>query len=159
REYGEELENIAINAAQEFFDVVAALDQLETARANTASTDTLLSATRSRMVAGRTTEDELLQSELASLNARLELQRAQQELRARAFGLRSYLGLRDTDDVRPEITFDVPELAADVPTALVQARANRAAAVAQERRSLEAERDLAEARSQPGRSVDLFMSF
>jgi hypothetical protein len=100
----------------------------------------------------------LLQSELASLNARLELQRAEQELRARSFGLRSYLGLRDTDDVRPLITFQVPEVTADVATALAQGRANRAVVVAQRRQKLEAERDLAEARSQPGRSVDLFMS-
>ena len=159
REYAEELENIAINAAQDFFDVVAAMDQLAAARENTASADTLLAATRARREAGKTSEDELLQSELASLNARLQLQQAEQELRARSFGLRSYLGLRDTDEVRPRVAFEVPEVAADVATALAQARANRAAVVAQQRQKLEAERDLAEARSQPGRSVDLFMSF
>src|SRR6185436_19188806 len=124
-----------------------------------ASTDTLLAATRARREAGKTSEDELLQSELASLNARLELQRAEQELRARSFGLRSYLGLRDTEDVHPQITFIVPEVTADVATALAQARANRADVVTQERRRLEAERDVAEARSQPGRSVDLFVSY
>ena len=159
RDYAEELESIAITAAQNFFDVVSAIDQLETARENTASTDTLLAATRARRQAGKTSEDELLQSELASLNARLELQRAEQELRARSFGLRSYLGLRDTDDVHPRITFRVPEVTADVPTALAQARANRAVVVAQERRRLEVDRDLAEARSEPGRSVDLFVSY
>jgi outer membrane protein TolC len=159
RGYVEELEGIAITAAQDFFDLVAALDQLETARENTASTDTLLAATRARREAGKTSEDELLQSELASLNARLELQRAEQELRARSFGLRSYLGLRDTDDVRPQITFGVPEVMADVPTALAQARDNRSDVVALERRRLEAERDLAEARAQPGRAVDLFVSY
>jgi outer membrane protein TolC len=124
-----------------------------------ASTDTLLAATRVRREAGKTSEDELLQSELASLNARLELQRAEQELRARSFGLRSYLGLRDTEEVHPQITFRVPEVSADLPTALAQARANRAVVVALERRRLEAERDVAEARSQPGRSVDLFVSY
>src|SRR5262249_7026446 len=159
RDYAEDLDGIASSAAQDFFDVVAALDQLRTAKANTVSTDTLLAATRARLAAGRTTEDELLQTELASLNARLELQRAEQELRARSFGLRSYLGLRDTEEVRPEITFGVPEVTADVPTALAQARANRAVVVSHERRTLEAERDVAEARSQPGRSVDLFVSF
>ena len=159
RDYSEELENIAITAAQDFFDVVAAIDQLETARENTASTDTLLAATRARREAGKTSEDELLQSELASLNARLELQRAEQELRARAFGLRSYLGLRDTEDVRPQITFGVPEVTADVATALAQARANRAVVVQQQRQKLEAERDLAESRADPSRSVDLFVSF
>jgi outer membrane protein len=159
RNYAEDLEGIAITAAQDFFDVVAAQDQLETARENKASTDTLFAATQARRAAGKTSEDELLQSELASLNARLELQRAEQELRARSFGLRSYLGLRDTDEVHPQITFHVPEVSADVATALAQARANRADVVAQQRRRLEAERDLAESRSQPGRSVDLFVSF
>ncbi|HXS83726.1 MAG TPA: TolC family protein [Methylomirabilota bacterium] len=159
RDYAEELEGIAMSAAQNFFDVVSAADQLETARENMASTDTLLTATRVRREAGKTSEDELLQSELASLNARLELQRAEQELRARQFGLRSYLGLRDTEEVRPQITFRVPEVTADVPVALSQARANRAVVVALQRRRLEAERDVAEARSQPGRSVDLFVSY
>jgi outer membrane protein TolC len=159
RDYAEDLEGIAITAAQNFFDVVSAMDQLETARENTASTDTLFSATRARRDAGKSSEDELLQSELASLNARLELQRSEQELRARAFGLRSYLGLRDSDEVHPQITFRVPGVSADVPTALAQARANRAVVVAQGRRRLEAERDLAEARSQPGRAVDLFVSY
>ena len=158
RGYAEELEGIAINAAQDFFDVVGALDQLETARENKASTDTLLAATRARRDAGTTTEDELLQSELASLNAQLELQRAEQELRARSFTLRSYLGLRDTDDVRPQITFGVPEVTADVATALAQARENRAVAVTLERQTLEAQRDVAQAHTQPGRSVDLFVS-
>jgi outer membrane protein TolC len=159
RDYAEEAEGIAITAAQNFFDVVSAIDQLETARDNTASTDTLLAATRARRDAGKSSEDELLQSELASLNARLELQRAEQELRARSFSLRSYLGLRDTDEVHPQITFRVPAVTADVATALDQARANRAVVVAQERRRLEAERDLAESRSQPGRAVDLFVSY
>ena len=159
RDYAEDLEGIAITAAQNFFDVVSAMDQLEMARENMASTDTLLAATRARREARKTSEDELLQSELASLNARLELQRSEQELRARSFGLRSFLGLRDTEEVHPRITFRVPDVTADVSTALAQARANRAVVVAQDRRRLETERDLAEARSQPGRSVDLFLSY
>ena len=159
RDYAEELESIAISAAQAFFDLLAAEDQLATARSNVASTDTLLAATKARRESGASSEDELLQSQLASLNARLELQRAELEVRARSYGLRSYLGLRDSEDVRPEIAFEVPEVHADVAVALDQARANRSAAVGDDRRTLEAQRDVAEARASPGRSVDLFANF
>jgi len=159
RDYAEELESIAISAAQNFFDLLSALDQLATARSNVTSTDTLLAATQGRRAAGKVSEDELLQSRLASLNARLELQRAEIELRARTYSFRSYLGMKDTEDVLPEIGFEVPDARADVALAVAQARANRASAVGDDRRALEARRDVAEARAQPGRSVDLFANF
>src|SRR5262249_12721059 len=129
RDYAEELESIAISAAQNFFDLLAALDQLAAARSNVTSTDTLLAATQARRAVGKVAEDALLQRRLASLNARLELQRAEIELRARTYGFRSYLGMRDTGDVLPEIGFDVPDARADVALAVAQARANRASAV------------------------------
>jgi outer membrane protein TolC len=159
REYAEELEGIAISAAQNFFDLMSAQDQLAGARNNVRSTDTLYSITSRRYAAGQTTEYELLQTHLAQLNARLELQRAELDVRARTYSLRSYLGLRDTADVRPEITFDVPDVTADVPTAVAQARANRADGVGFERRTLEAKREVAEARASSGRAVSLFATF
>lgn len=159
RDYTEELESIAITAAQSFFDLLAANDQMKAALENVASTDTLLAATRARLAAKKTTEDEVLQTELASLNAKLELQRAEFETRARTYSFRSYLGIRDTDDVRPQISFAVPDFSADVLVALAHARAHRSTAVSLERRRLEAQRDVAEARSHPGRSVNLFASY
>lgn len=159
REYAEELESIAISAAHNFFDLLSANDQMKSALENVASTDTLLATTRARMAANKTTEDELLQTELASLNARLELQRAELEVGARTFSFRSYLGIRDTDDVRPQISLAVPDFNADVLVALTHARAHRATAVSLQRRRLEAQREVAEARSHPGRSVSLFASY
>lgn len=159
REYAEELESIAINAAHSFFDLLSANDQMKSALENVASTDTLLAATRARLAAKKTTEDEVLQTELASLNARLELQRAELEVRARTYSFRSYLGIRDTDDVRPQISLAVPNFNADVHVALTHARAHRATAVSLQRRRLEAQRDVAEARSHPGRSINLFASY
>ena len=159
RDYEEEQESIAINAASNFFDLLSANDQLKSAVENVASTDTLLAATRARHATGKTTEDELLQTELASLNARLQLQRAELEVRARTYSFRSYLGLREGDEARPQISFAVPSFVADVQVALDHARARRATAVSQERRRLEAQRDVAEARSHPGRSVSLFASY
>jgi outer membrane protein TolC len=159
RQYAEELEGIAIGAAQNFFDLLAAQDQLDNADADLGSTDTLYEITSRRFAAGQTTETELLQTHLAQLNARLELQRATLDVRARMYSFRSYLGLRESADVRPEITFDVPDVSADVAVAVKQAQSNRAEAVSFERRTLEARRQVAEARTSGGRTVNLYATF
>jgi outer membrane protein TolC len=159
RQYAEELEGIAIGAAQNFFDLLAAQDQLENARADMGSTDTLYEITNRRFVAGQTTETELLQTHLAQLNARLELQRAALEVRARMYSFCSYLGLREDADVRPAITFEVPDVTADPAVAVGEARAHRAESVGFERRTLEARRQVAEARLSGGRTVNLYATF
>jgi len=159
REYAEELEGIAIGAAQNFFDLLSAQDQLASARVNVGNTDTLYQITNHRYTAGQTSQIDLLQTHLALLNARLELQRAELDVRARMDSFRSYLGLRVGIDVRPEIRFDVPDVTADATIALSQARANRAAIVGLDRRTLEARRDVVQARGAGRPAVNLYATF
>src|SRR5439155_12220051 len=120
------------------------------------STDTLYEVTRRRFSAGQTTEIEVLQTHLAQLNARLELQRAALDVRARLYSFRSYLGLRDSADVRPEIAFETPDVTVDVLDAVAQARAHGGEVVSFGRRTLEARREVAEARGAGGRTVTLY---
>jgi outer membrane protein TolC len=159
REYAEELESISLSAIQNFFDVLSANDQLEFARLNVASTESLYTAAQQRARSGRAGEDDVLQTELALHNAQLDLQRSSLELRDRMYGLRSYLGLQEGDDVRPVIGFEVPEIEANVESSVKQARERRAASIGHDRRLLEARRDVEAARSEGARRVDLFASF
>jgi len=159
RQYAEELEGIAISAAHNFFDVLSARDQLEYARLNVASTESLYTSAQARKREGQLNEDDVLQTELALRNAQLDLQRSELELRDRMYGTRSYLGLQDDIDMRPEIAFEVPKIEAAVETAVAQARERRAASIGFELRLLEARRDVAAARSEGARRVDLFASF
>jgi len=159
REYAEELEGIAISAAQNFFDVLAANDQLEFARLSVASTDSLYEAAKLRRSQGRASEDDVLQTELALRNAQLDLQRSELERRDRMYSMRSYLGLQDDVDVQPQIAFEVPVIEAAVEPAVAQARDQRAASIGHELRLLESRRDVAAARSEGARRVDLFASF
>lgn len=159
REYAEELESIAISAAQSFFDVLAANDQLEYTTLNVASTESLYTAAQARARAGKASEDDVLQTELALHNARLDLQRAQLEMRDRMYGLRSYVGMQEGTDVKPVIAFDVPDFAVEVEPAVGMAKDRRAASIGNERRLLEARRDVESARSEGARRVDLFASF
>ena len=159
RQYAEELEGIAIAAAHNFFDVLAARDQLDYARLTVANTESLYTSARARQREGQLNEDDVLQTELALRNAQLDLQRSELELRDRMYSTRSYLGLQDDIDMRPEIAFEVPKIEAAVEPAVAQARERRAASIGFELRLLEARRDIAAARSEGARRVDLFASF
>jgi outer membrane protein len=160
REYVQTLESIAIEATQAFFDLAAAQDQLASARANLVATDTLRTLARLRFRRGQGSENDTLQAELALLNAQLELQKAELEERSKSYSLRSYLALRDTNAaLEPVITFEVPEVEVDVARAVTEAHARRSDAASFERRLLEAERDVAEARLSAGWNLNLFASF
>jgi len=159
REYVEEMESIATSAAQSFFDVLAAQDQLALAHESCASTETLLTVARTRRAAGTITEDELLQTELATLNAQLDLQRSELDLQARRYQFHSYLGLPEGEEVVPQVTFDVPDIQVDVPTALWSAHTYRSDMVGFDRRVIEARRDVAEARASSGRGLTLYAGY
>ncbi len=159
RDFAEELEGIAISAAQNFFDVLSSRDQLEYSLVNVANTESLYTAAKLRQREGRLSEDDVLQTELALRNAQLDLQRSELELRDRMYGMSSYLGLQDGVDMRPEIAFEVPAIEAAVEPAVAQARDRRAASIGHELRLLEARRDVAAARSEGAHRVDLFASF
>jgi outer membrane protein TolC len=159
REYVEEMESVAISAAQSFFDLLSAQDQLTMARATCASNETLLAVAQKRRAVGNISEDQLLQTQLASLNAQLDLQRSELDLQARRYQFRSYVGLEEGEEVIPLVTYDVPDIEVDVSTALSNAHVHRSDMVGFDRRVLEAHRDVAEARASGGRGLNLFASY
>jgi outer membrane protein TolC len=159
RDYVEELEAIAISASQAYFDLLAASDQLATARANYASTDTLFRLARDRPNKRKINEDDLLQAELAFLNTRLEVQRAELDELTKGYALRSLLAMRQDGELAPEVDFQVPEINVDVQVAITQARAHRSHALSFERRRLEAEREIAQARASGRWNLDLYATY
>jgi len=67
REYSEEMEQIAYDAATFFFDVFNAQISLEAAQRDRANADTLFSISKGRYSVGRIAETELLQIELSAM--------------------------------------------------------------------------------------------
>lgn len=79
-------------------------------------------------------------------------------MKLKKFRLRSFLGFNEKVDLKLIIPKDIPELTVDVDQALEIARANNPDIIAYERQLIEAERDVAKARSQKGLQADLFAS-
>lgn len=159
RAYFESLENIAVQATGRFFDLLASQDQLESARANYASMDTVYRVAQQRHKQGGVSDDELTRTELAFLNARLDLMQSELDAEDQIQGFRTFLGIRDTGQVKLEMSEDVPDLVVSVPLAQEEARRNRSDAIGFNRRLLEADRDLAEARADRGLSANLFVNY
>lgn len=158
RQYLGDLEDIALSATGAFFDLLSAQSTLADAEASQASSDTLLAIARRRRRPVPSSESELLQLELASLNARTQVARARIDLTAKKNQLNSYLGLQEAEDVTLIELGETPVLQVDEGDAILQADRGSVKAISLDRQLLDADRDVAQA-SSPGTSTALYASF
>ncbi len=148
RDYAESMEQIARDAVGLFFDVLQAQVNLQIATYNLANNDTIYQIERGRYNIGTTSEDKLLQVELQLLRSRQDVAQARLDLQTASLQLRTYIGLRTGEPfelVLPEV---IPEFAVEEVEALQHAKETRSAYIAFERRKLEADAAVAEARGQ-----------
>ncbi|MCB2197606.1 MAG: TolC family protein [Bacteroidetes bacterium] len=158
REYISSLEDVSLKAVGYFFDLALAQQNLQVAEINYSNADTLYQIATGRYNIGTIAENELMQMELSLLNAGSSMNSAKVDLEIKKFRLRSFLGFNEKVDLKLIIPKDIPELTVDVDQALEIARANNPDIIAYERQLIEAERDVAKARSQKGLQADLFAS-
>lgn len=148
RSFVEEMESISQQAVDRFFTVLDAQINLQIAQFNLANNDTIYKIEQGRYNIGNTTKDKLLQAELQLLRSRQDVTSARISLQNSKLDLRSYIGLKEALEfelVLPEI---IPALSVNVDDALQRARDNRADYIAFERRKIEADREVAQARGQ-----------
>jgi outer membrane protein len=146
----EELEGISSTAISYFFDYLSAQTALRDAQAEKAQADTTYAEARRRFARGRTPESDVLQAELASLNADLRLTRARLETRVQQQRLATYLGVAEGPMLDLAPVLEGPVANVDLETAVREARRNRPEAISFDRQLLDADRSVAEARSSRG---------
>ena len=159
REYWEEMENISIRATELYFNLLLAQISYETAERNVANNDTLYQIAQGRYNLGKIAENELLQLELSTMNARQDLAQAVLDMETSTLRLKVFLGLTDSDAIRLVEPSDIPQFSVDEEKALQEARKNRSRVLAFQRELLQAERDLARARGESGLNIDVFGQF
>jgi outer membrane protein TolC len=159
RSYVSAMENVSVQAVNLFFDLALAQVNLEIAQLNYSNTDTLYRIAQGRYNIGTIPENQLLQMELGYLNAGTALNEATLDLEVRKFRLRSFLGYNETVDLELEIDPRVPLVNPDLDKALNEALRNNPEVIEFERRLIEADRDVARARSEMGFNADLFASY
>lgn len=148
RSYVEEMEFISAEAVNRFFNVLDAQINLQIAEFNLANNDTIYKIEEGRYNIGTTPKDKLLQAELQLLRSRQDVTQAKINLQIARLQLRSYLGLRDNEEFELVLPETIPPLYVTVEEALQLAKQNRADFIAFERRKIEAEREVAQARGQ-----------
>lgn len=150
------LEQVSNRAVDYFFDLILAQINLEIAKKNFANSDTLYRIAEGRYQLGTIAENELLNMELGYLNAGTDLNAANIDLEVRKFRLRSFLGYNEMVDIELILPNEIPEVAIDYGRALQEANTNNPEILAMNRRLLEAEQNVAQAKSQKGIQANLF---
>ena len=158
-QYLNTMERVSQQSVRYFFDLALAQINLEVAEKNMANSDTLYQIATGRYQLGTIAENELLQLELSRLNSETALNEAIIDLELRRSRLRSFLGYNDKVSLHLILPSEVPAIEMDFERTLEEAKANNPEIMQMEQQLLEAERAVAEARSQKGIRGDLFAQF
>ena len=159
KEYVEKVQDISIACTRHFFNVLLAQINYQIAQRNTASNDTTFRITKDRYRLGKVGENELLQIELSVMTSRQAQAQAQLDLKTNTQQLKSYVGIEENEEIVLTLNDSIPDLEIPEEAAIEQAKKNASNAIAFQRRLMEAESDMAQARSSSGLQADIFATF
>lgn len=146
REYVEQMEEISGTAVERFFNVLEQQINHQIASFNLANNDTIYKIEQGRYNIGTTSLDKLLQVELQLLTSRQQVAQAALGLETARLQLRSFIGLNDGEQFQLKLPEEIPQFFVSVEEALDYAKQNRAAYIGFQRRRLQAEESVAQAR-------------
>jgi outer membrane protein TolC len=159
RQFVEQNELISSDAVERFFNVITNQIALQTAQYNLANNDTIYKIEQGRYNIGTTSKDKLLQVELQLLRSRQDVAQSRLNLQTATLQLRSYIGLSGTEQVELILPEVIPQFEVGLEEALQYARQNRSDYIAFERRRIEADRGVAEARGERFRGTTVSAAY
>lgn len=159
RAYAEQMEEIALQSTNLFFEMLAAENNFRLAEINLANTDTLYKISKGRYELGKIAENDLLQIELSLLNARNRLAETSLELELRQQDLKRFLGIANDQKVVLTVPDNARFFEVAPAKALEESRNNRQAVLQFRRRRLEAEQQLARMKGDNGMQIGISANF
>ncbi len=159
KQYAETLELISANTCTYFFGLVSAQAELDMAKQNFASADTLYQMAQGRYVIGTITENEMLQLEINRLNEETNMMNAQTELEEQLQNTRSFFGLEQTTNIKITLPDSVPQFEIPLQQAMDYALQNSPDPDYYKRVLKESESSLASAKASAGLKADLYVQF
>ncbi|GAB4131686.1 MAG: TolC family protein [Raineya sp.] len=158
KKYREELEISKIKGIRLFFALLLAQENVAMNTLQKANADTLLILAKNRFSVGKITENELLRNEINALQAEQALAQATNEYFFAKRQLQIFL------ETTEDITLTIPKgLAENIhineDLALEQVRQNSSKALALQRRIIEADKELSQAKANAGLKMDITLSF
>jgi len=159
KNYIDAVEQVSIRAIARFFDLANAQLNLNISKINYSNSDTLFKIAQGRYNIGTIAQNDLLQMELSLLNAKTALNKAEIDLELQKSRLRSFLGYNEKMNFDLLLPDSIPNLEMDYQKVLQLAAQNNPDVIARQRRLVEANRDVAQAKGQRGRNVSLYASY
>jgi outer membrane protein TolC len=154
--FKEDLETIALNAANRFFDFLIAQVNLEIAQSNLSNNDTLYKIALERFDLGKISKNDVLRMQLEVLKTKKSVANALQNLEVSGLQLKSYIAYRETDIIELILPSEIPHFRINKQQALQEALSNRSAAIGFKTRDLEAQKAIAKAKGETGFQANIF---
>ena len=155
RSYASSMQDVTLRVTGLFFSVLSAQSDYKQSVATLQDREALLEMARKRLNLGTTTKGEVLQLELSLLNARMAVNKNRLNLDDVMYNLFSYLRVTDYEDAELVPPYTVPDILLDVEEVIQKALANSSHALEQKKQMLEAEKSLAQAKSNKGLQMTL----
>lgn len=155
----EQIEGLSIEAVNRYFDLLRDQLSMENAHKNLLNNDTIYKIGKGRYSYGKISENELLQLELSLLNSDIAYERQKLNYELSRQKLATFLGYSSQENLELELDSVIPEFDVKLVEALNYANQYHSAIINQERRSTEADMDVARVKSENRFNFNLFASF
>ncbi len=155
REFVEAMEDAAIDITNKFFSYYLAMMNVSNAQLNLSVNDTLFQVSKGRFNVGKIAENDLLQSELAALNARTQYENALIEYDRALQNFRFSIGVNNTSPIHVLPDEVIYSMNIDPSSALDLARQNRSDMVNYQLQKLNADRSIRQAESNNSFSMSI----
>jgi len=159
KRFVEEIEQISLNATNRYFSYLSVQTNYNLAASNLKNSQNNLKIAEARRALGQISENDFSRVELSVLNAQKSMNQARMDLKNADFSLKSYIGLDQDRKISLEVPLDIHLFEIDPDLALTKAKENRKETTNYQRRLINADRDLAQAKSETGLSATLSGSF
>ncbi len=159
KSYAEALELVSAQACEVFFNWIAAQSNLEMARLNYSSADTLYRMALGRYEIGSINENDMLQLEINKLNEETRCMDAEVALKECTQTLCYYLGIPENTNLQLILPESVPDFQVPMDKAMVLAMENAPDPDQYALSRVQSESNLAYAKSNAGLRADLYARF
>lgn len=155
RSYLEAMENITVNAVNLFFSVLSAQSAYHQSIKTLQDRQQLYALSEKRFEIGTVTKNELLQLKLSLLNAEVEKNKLEIELKNKRFRLFSYIRLKDYGSIDLIAPVNIPDIEVNADEVVRRALENSQHELSQQLIILDAEKTLKQAKAAKGLQVSL----
>ena len=159
RQFIEDIEEISFIATRRFFRYLKVQTNYSLAENNLKNSEDNLKIAETRQELGQISENDFSRIKLSVYNAQKALNKARMDMKNADFELKSYIGLSQDQEIELIIPLNMTLFEIDPARALEEALANRKETLEFNRRLIEADRELTQAKRNSGPSITLSGSY